>query len=363
MQRADELGGGALWTPESARNKIFLIAGTTVFTLALHYGWLVEPIFGHVHWVHAIHARLCYIPIVMAASWFGLRGGLYTASVISVLVFPLVVGAVDSPHDFANEMTEIVFYFAIAILIGVLVEREFAARRRQQEAQLQMERSHKLSLVGQLAAGVAHEIKNPLASIKGAADILTDDDTSGADREEFKGILRNEVKRIDATVGEFLEFARAKETKLEKLDLSQTLRATLRQIEAQAKRHGLSIEAKLQEGIVVNGDSEKLHQMILNLILNAIQASREGDAIRVTLNNRNDNTVRLAIADSGTGISEAAMERVFDPFFTTKSSGAGLGLAVVKDIVDSHFGDIVIESKEGRGTTVKVTLPCTQVED
>ncbi len=193
----DDRGGIVLWTPESIRAKLLILAGATAITLAVHYGWLLEPLFGHVHWVHAIHGRLCYIPIVIAASWFGLRGGLYAAGVISVLVLPYVLTSVDDPHELASEAAEIVFYFAIAILIGVLVEREFTARRKQQEAQLQMERSQKLSLVGQLAAGVAHEIKNPLASIKGAADILTDDDTTRADREEFKEILQNEIRRID----------------------------------------------------------------------------------------------------------------------------------------------------------------------
>jgi two-component system sensor histidine kinase HydH len=349
-----------LWTPESFRTKVLLLVGATAITLAVHYGWLLEPIFGHVHWVHAIHGRLCYIPIVIAASWFGLRGGLYTASAISILVLPYVLASANEPQNFAGEMAEIVFYFAIAILIGVLVEREFKARRKQQEAKLQMERSQRLSLVGQLAAGVAHEIKNPLASIKGAADILTDDDTTRADRDEFKDILQNEVRRIDATVAEFLEFARPKETRLEKLDLTRTIGATLRQIEAHAKREGLSVDIDLQDGVVVDGDGEQLHQMALNLMLNAIQASQAGSTIRVSLIKRNIKGVQLVIADTGAGIEDSDMERIFEPFFTTKASGAGLGLAVVKDIVDSHSGEIAIESEVGRGTTVTVTLPHTQ---
>jgi signal transduction histidine kinase len=346
-----------MWTPESHKTKILIIAGITLVTLALHYGWLVEPVFGQVHWVHAIHGRLCYIPIVIAAAWFGLRGGLITAAAISLLVLPYVLRFVDQPHEFANEMTEIVFYFAIAGLIGVLVEREFSARRKQQDAQLRVERSHKLSLVGQLAAGVAHEIKNPLASIKGAADILTDDDTSRADRAEFKEILRSEVRRIDATVTEFLEFARPKELRMEQLNLTKILRATIRQIEAQAKRQGLSVNAELQDDIVVRGDPEKLHQMALNLLLNAVQASPEGGALRVTLTNHDGRAARLTITDSGAGIDGSDLARVFEPFFTTKASGTGLGLAVVKDIVDCHAGEITIESKKGRGTTVTVWLP------
>jgi len=348
-----------LWTPESPKSRILLLAAVTAATLTFHYGWLADRLFGHAPWIHAIHGRLCYIPIVIAASWFGLRGGLCIAFIVSVLVIPYVLGVGTDAHDLPNELVEIVFYFAIAVLVGVLVEREFAARRKQQEAKLQMERSHQLSLVGQLAAGVAHEIKNPLASIKGAADILTDDDTSRGDREEFKKILRSEIRRIDATVTEFLDFARLKETRLEKLDLTGMLRATLRQIETHAKREGLSIETDLQEDVIVDGDGEKLHQMALNLMLNAIQASKAGDTIHVSLVDRDAEGTRLTIADGGAGIGDAALDHIFEPFFTTRSSGSGLGLAIVKDIVDDHSGTIAVESKVGVGTTVTVTLPHT----
>jgi len=350
-------GDHRLKGPESIAIKILALAGVIVLTLGIHYGWLIEPIFGHVHWIHAIHGRFCYIPIVMAASWFGLRGGLYAATTISVLVLPYVFLSAPDTHDLAGELAEITFYFAIAILIGVLIEREFKTRKKQQEAQLQAERSHELSLVGQIAAGMAHEVKNPLASIKGAADILTDDDTLPAEREEFKAILRNEIKRIDTTITEFLAFARPKETKLENLNVSDVLQTSLRQTEAEAARQGISIDSSLDADIYVNGDSEKLHQMALNLILNAIQASKKDDTITVRFGADSPKTARFTIRDAGAGIDADDLERVFEPFFTTRSSGTGLGLAIVKDIVDSHSGDISIESRKGAGTTVTVTLP------
>jgi two-component system sensor histidine kinase HydH len=346
-----------LRTPESNALKILALAGVTVLTLGVHYGWLIEPIFGHVHWIHAVHGRFCYIPIVMAASWFGIRGGLYAATAISVLVLPYVFIVAPDTQGLAGELAEIIFYYAIATLIGVLVEREFKARKKQQEAQLQAERSHELSLVGQIAAGVAHEVKNPLASIKGAADILTDDETLPAEREEFKAILRNEIKRIDTTITEFLSFARPKKTKLERLNLSEVLRTSLRQTEAEGARRGIRIESDLEEDIYMNGDPEKLHQMTLNLILNAIQASKPDDAITFRLKTDSSNSVRLTIRDAGVGIDAVDLRRVFEPFFTTRSSGTGLGLAIVKEIIDSHSGEISIESTKGAGTTMTVTLP------
>lgn len=342
---------------ESSAFKILVLAGVTVLTLGIHYGWLIEPVFGHVHWIHAIHGRFCYIPIVMAASWFGIRGGLFAATTISVLVLPYLFIFAEETHDLAGELAEIIFYYAIAILIGVLIEREFRARQKQQEAQLRANRSHELSLVGQIAAGVAHEVKNPLASIKGAADILTDDTTLPVEREEFKTILRNEIKRIDTTITEFLTFARPKETTLTKLNVSDVLQTSLRQTETEAARQGIRIEAAIDDHIYVNGDLEKLHQMTLNLLLNAIQASKEGDNIVFRLEAGPSATTRLTIRDAGAGIDAADLDRVFEPFYTTRSSGTGLGLAIVKEIVDSHSGEISIESRKGAGTTVTVTLP------
>lgn len=343
--------------PKTTRTKIAILSIVSALTLSVHYGWLVEPLFGHVHWLHAVHGRFCYIPIVIAAAWFGLRGGLITAASISILLIPYILGITGGARDLATEMGEITFYFAIAILAGVLVEREFAARKRQQETQLQVERSQKLSMVGQLAASVAHEIKNPLASIKGAADILTDDETSREEREEFKGIVRNEIKRIDATVSEFLKFARPKDSSMKTFDLSSSLQAAIRQIEAQAKKELISIDTAIGPDIEIMGDPEKLHQMILNLALNAIEASSQGDSIRIALKQNRPESILLTIEDSGNGIPAGDLDRIFEPFFTTKSSGTGLGLAIVKEIVDAHHGTISISSGERNGTRAAIELP------
>jgi signal transduction histidine kinase len=337
--------------------KVVSILSVTAVTLGVHYGWLLEPVFGDAHWVHAIHGRLCYIPIVMAASWFGLRGGLLTAAGISLLVLPYAFLSVTGAHDFVGEIAEIIFYFAIAILVGLLFDREFRARRKQQEAQLRAERSHQLSIVGQIAAGVAHEIKNPLASIKGATDILTDDDTTPGDRDEFSEILRNEVRRIDGTVTEFLAFARPKETRLARLDLSDAIRTSLRQIDSHAAARGITVERNVQDDVVIDGDSEKLHQLTLNLLLNAIQASGEGATVSVGLEKSTRSRAVLTVADTGAGIDRAVMDRVFDPFFTTKPEGTGLGLAVVREIVTGHNGTVSVESEKNRGTAVTVEIP------
>jgi signal transduction histidine kinase len=219
-----------------------------------------------------------------------------------------------------------------------------------------MEQSQKLSLAGQIAAGVAHEIKNPLASIKGAADILGDDDTSQEERDEFKGILQREVQRIDGTVTDFLAFARPRETRRAKMDLSESVRRTARQVEGQAASSGVRVEVDAAEGATIEGDTEKIQQLTLNLVLNAVQASRPGDSVRVRAL-ADGKTVRLLVEDNGPGIAPGDVDHIFEPFYTSRPTGSGLGLAVARAIVDAHDGTIAVRSTPGNGSTFEVRLP------
>ena len=342
---------------DSHKIKIGIIGGITALTLGIHYGLILEPIFGESHWIHAIHGRFCYIPIVIAASWFGVRGGIYVATMISAAVLPLIIGSDMAGHTYAGEIVEIIFYFAIALLTGWLVEREFISRQRQEEMRLQLERSNQLSRVGQIAAGVAHEIKNPLASIKGAIEIINDDQTSDEERQEFNSILIKEVKRIDGTVTEFLAFARPKEAKYQKINLSDTIRSSVRQIEAHARREGVTVFSDILDEVYINGDVEKIHEMTLNILLNALQVSESGSTINVVMDEADRRHVRISFEDSGPGIDEADIEKVFEPFFTKKSTGTGLGLAIVKSIVDNHKGTVAIKNRKHQGAIVEVILP------
>lgn len=326
-------------------------------TVGIHYGWLLEPIFGSSHWIHAIHGRFCYIPIVMGAAWFGLRGGLITAAVVSALVLPYVLFGEQTNHTLAGETVEIIFYFAIAALAGALIDREMFARHKREEMRLELERSQRLSLVGQMAAGVAHEIKNPLASIKGAVEIIGDESASEADRSQFKKIVVSEIHRIDGTVKDFLAFARPRKSKMEKLDLSSAIQDTLTQIEGQVAKSGMRLKSSIIPEIYVLGDKSKIHQMTLNLILNAIEASQSGSAVNVQLSRNGSGKAHLVISDEGTGLPQADIEKVFEPFYTTKSTGTGLGLAIVRSIVEELNGRIRIENVPTGGASVEVELP------
>lgn len=342
--------------PEKTRSRLAVIGGIILLTVSIHYGWVLQPIFGEQHWIHAIHGRLCYIPIVIAASWFGLRGGLGAAAVVSMLVLPYVLLNDLGAHNTAGEVTEIVFYFALGGLIGGIVSREFRIRRRQQETELALERSQRQAMVGQMASGVAHEIKNPIASVKGAVEILCDKDLPEGEREEFRGIVVSEIKRIDGTLRDFLEFGRPREPRFELMSLSETVVAGVRQIEGHAVEAGVRLVRRIEPEVMIEGDREKIHQVMLNLLLNALEASDEGGELAVTVEDTGDGAV-VTVEDEGVGIVPEEIGRVFDPFYTTKPTGSGLGLAVAKQIVESHGGEVSVDSRIGVGTRFTIMLP------
>ncbi len=344
------------------RVKLLVLAAIMALTVTIHYGWLTDALFGHVHWLHALHSRFCYIPIAVAASWFGLRGGILSALAISLMVLPYLLSTASNTTDLSQELVEIFFYFAIGILIGALIDREMRVRRKHEEVKLQLERSRHLSLVGQMAAGVAHEIKNPLASIKGALEIIRDDKVPQSDRNEFSDIAFKEVKRIDSTVAEFLQYARPKATQRQDVDLSALVESGLKQLNPQMAKASLSLQTSIQTDVHILADWEQIHQALLNLVINAMEASQPGGSIEVKLSHASTDRVVLSISDTGSGMNSAQQEQAFDPFYTTKAAGTGLGLAIVKSIIDGHHGQIEIQSEAGRGTRVNVTLPALEVK-
>lgn len=351
-----------MWQPENRTTKVGILAGTIALTLGIHYGWVLEPIFGDPHWVHAVHGRFCYIPIVISAVWFGTRGGLLVAAVISILVMPFIFGSDFNAHWLADEWTEIVFYFAIALLSGGLIDRQTRARQRAQDARLQLERSQRFSLVGQIAAGMAHEIKNPLASIKGAVEILGDESVGLTEKQEFHDIVFKEIKRVDRSVSDFLEFARPSETKFENVDLSEIVRSSVKQMEPQARKEGVTITGRIEDGVTIQADREKMQQVLLNLLLNAIQASPDQSEVSVELTRSDSGQVLLTVEDRGSGLGDQGTDRLFEPFFSTKSAGTGLGLAIVRSIIDRHGGTISLRSSSSGGAIAAVEIPPQESE-
>jgi two-component system NtrC family sensor kinase len=219
-----------------------------------------------------------------------------------------------------------------------------------------------LAGLGLLAAGVAHEINNPLAIIRGNTELLQDEIPAEAlEREEVEAIMV-EVGRIERIVNNLRVFSKREALLPHPFELERLLDGILDQIGHQIPLERYCIERHYRGcGIVVKGDEERLRQVFTNLILNGLQAMPEGGRLTVAAVVIEDGRlVRVTVSDNGSGISPEHIEKLFTPFFTTKSRGTGLGLAVSYGIVSDHGGEIRVESREGEGAAFTVLLPLQQ---
>lgn len=330
----------------------------------------------HQHFYHDIYQRLYYLPIIFSAFWFGLRGGLAASVVISVLyAFHIVFQLGAMPSTEIERFLEILLYNVVGGVTGYLAERERKLRVMHQEAaerlsesyrrleeqtgrvleiEEQLRRADRLSTLGELAAGMAHELRNPLSSIKGTAEILQGDYKPGDRKYEFIGIMVKEVERLNRVVEEFLRFARPLPLQPTDVDLGEEISSVTHLLKGQAANIAMDI---IPFSIPkIKADREKLVQVFLNIVLNAIQAMPNGGRLTITASVSNG-FVELSFRDTGPGIPEENRDRLFKPFFTTKSAGTGLGLAISNRIVEAHGGKITFESKVGMGTTFRVRLP------
>ncbi len=221
-------------------------------------------------------------------------------------------------------------------------------------------RADRLVTLGTLAAGIAHEVRNPLEAIKGAAQVI---EKSGTDPtvQKFTRIIKDEVTELDGFLEGFLRFARPAPLALESLDVGELAGETLVLLEPLCGDHGITLMRELADPLpTVTADPHQLKQVLMNLCLNAIQAMPGGGTLTVTARaavQDGRNGVELQVRDTGTGMTESIRREVFEPFFTTKAGGSGLGLAVSRSIVERHGGRISMTTEEGRGTAVTVWLP------
>lgn len=223
----------------------------------------------------------------------------------------------------------------------------------------EMRENERLAAVGRMAAAVAHEVRNPLSSIKGLA-LLLKGKISGSDNDkEAANLLVEQVERMNRTVSELLSFARPAPLDLQKVSVAVLLRDTLRLLETDAGNQGVSTRLIVEDGIEdIAADPDRLSQVFINLLLNGMQAMPEGGELTVTAENCADGKrVKIEVRDTGCGIPQQNLSQLFYPYFTTKAGGTGIGLAISQKIVNDHKGTIKIDSVEGDGTVVTVLLP------
>jgi two-component system sensor histidine kinase AtoS len=219
---------------------------------------------------------------------------------------------------------------------------------------VQVMRADRLAALGELTAGIAHEIRNPLTSIRGFLQYLQDCESIEEWRHYGPLIIR-EVDSLNHIVGELLAFGRPRPPQVDSIDLGALVKETAFLARGRSDAQvGVQIEPGLP---AIEGDREALKQAILNLVINAIQALPGGGHVEIELAAAGAGELALRVRDDGVGIAPENLDKVFDPFFSTKASGTGLGLAMVHRIVDAHGGTIGIDSRPGAGTTVEMRLP------
>jgi PAS domain S-box-containing protein len=219
--------------------------------------------------------------------------------------------------------------------------------------------SQKLAAVGQLSAGIAHEVRNPLSSIKMSLQILEKRmNPAGNDLKRFH-IARKEVEHLEKLVSDILVFAKPTEPDVHLADLNMCLEYSLAMAEREVEKKKIKVQTQFDDRVpLLPFDSSMLQQAFLNLYLNAIDAMEENGTLTIRTGlAEGQEKVIIEIIDTGAGIDEAALPHVFNPFFTTKKYGTGLGLSQVKKIIDQHWGSIEVQSRKGEGTQVIVTLP------
>ncbi len=322
--------------------------------------------------LHNIYQRLYYIPVLLACAWYGLAGGLAVAAVCAACYAPHILLHWKRSQAYqANQIIELGMFGVVAFVAGALSDRErrlrleaeaIATERDRALTDLKatvdgVRRADRLAALGTLTAGMAHEIRNPLGAIGGAAEILERDYPEGHPRREFLDILRREIARLNAIVGKYLDYARPLAPELRPVDLNAAVRAALDLVGKSAVGASIVWDARLAEELSgVRADSGQIHQVLVNLLLNAVQAMPEGGTVEIATQVEAGRAV-VEVRDHGVGLPDVPVERLFEPFFTTKAAGTGLGLHVCRRIAQSHGGRLDAVNAPGGGAAFRLVLP------
>ncbi len=286
-----------------------------------------------------------------------------------------VVGVFEITQDISGDLIEISKFQAIIILISILIigllflvlllivkQAEVILERRQQEQlalEGQLHHAERLAALGEMTAGVAHEVRNPLGIISSTAELLKERLNRYEPDNRLAQIIVEEANRLNTKVSEFLDFARPREPNLQPCRLDKVLDRSLELLYPEIDRLDISVTRDYPaDGKLQAADPSLLHQAFLNILLNAIQAMPGGGTLTVAVaSGPNGQGSEIQVQDTGDGIKPDNLKKVFNPFYTSKEKGSGLGLPIVKSIIESHQGTITVDSTLGQGTSITIQLP------
>lgn len=321
----------------------------------------------------SIFSFLYLLVIIYAAMLLFKRGSMVIAALCSIqyglmagLEFHRLLTPIGMEMGFsaANHSEIYVLYkvavtisacFAVAFLSGVLSERERITKQEMLAMETHLKRVEKMAMVGEMAAGLAHEIKNPLASLIGSIQLIRDDRHVRPMHDRLMQIILREADRLSSLVNHFLIFAKPPKGRPKPLDLARNLSEIIEFFEKDGICNGkIAIVKEMINGIWIEMDPDHLRQVVWNLLLNAAEAIEEKGFIRIKMQPLKGQFVEIAVSDSGCGISEEHMKSIFDPFFTTKPKGSGLGLSIVHRILESYGFLLNVKSRVNEGSTFTI---------
>jgi signal transduction histidine kinase len=331
--------------------------------------------------INSSYYPIYYLPVVTAATYFGPWGTLLWTTLASLAYCSFLLPALEQYQLTASGFTElairILFFYIAAILVNRFVvdsrrqaleqqrltETLTETNRQLEHAQAEARRSERLAALGQLSAGLAHEIRNPLGVIKGSAEMLAKKmQASNPLASELAGNISSEVNRVNGLVSRFLDFARPSKLELRAEDVAEILERALKAVREQKPEAGVNVEREFASALPrVMLDAGLCEQMFINLAQNAYESmAGKGGTLRVKLAPAQENGragVAIEMQDTGPGVPAELREQIFNPFVTTKAAGVGLGLSIVSKIVDDHRGSIRVTSEPGRGACFRVFFP------
>lgn len=361
------------------RNRIVTIVVLVGTIIAAHYSIKPDALI-----YHNMLRRGMYVPIILAAVWFGTKGGVGVALSAAALYAPhLFLQQRLTSTDEIDSAVEMFLYLIVGGLTGLLAERQKWQREQTERGLAELQQAHdelrqqkdrltetqeglrqveRLSTLGELAADLAHEIRNPLAAMRGTVQILTREFPPQHEKHEFAQIVIQELDRLNAVLERYLHTARSRSTSGGQSDAIATLKTVVELIKAQAQRSEVTVELHGPDRIVLAMDAGQLTQVFMNLALNAIQSMPRGGVLRVDCHAEPGPSGRLGwaeitFADTGIGITPEHRQKIFQPFFTTKASGTGLGLSIARRLVEEHGGSVTLEKTSESGSVFRVRLP------
>jgi two-component system sensor histidine kinase HydH len=351
---------------------------SVIFKLVLSY-----LLVGYTHGITSPYYPIFLMPVVAAATTFELGGTILVTCLACLSYFsfllPIYVDWMNEPPSpgYLQLMSLRASFFAIVAFLvfeQAKAKREEMNRTEEAAAQLaesnrslrraeaSLRRSERLAALGQLTAGLAHELRNPLGTIRASAEMLTKQSAQARPEimSEMAGFIRSEVDRMNGLITSFLNFARPLQIHPVTADLKPVIDDVIREANGLAENAGITLKVEALPGdLFFTFDPDLLRLALSNLLSNAIQASTGGSSVRIRTLSQ-DSHVKIDVEDNGKGIERQHLESIFNPFFTTKPQGVGLGLAIVSKIVDEHGGRISVKSEIGVGTTFEMILPREQ---